>query len=72
MRQLNQNFHYDHKQLIPNKTYKATKKTFVTNYRRCVKGGEANQSSALNIGKAAIGQRYRIAEISEGLEGDEI
>jgi hypothetical protein len=59
-REIHNHFQYDHRMLIPKKTYMATKKTFISNYRRCVKNGEAGQSSALNIGQANIGMRYNL------------
>jgi len=40
-REIHNHFQYDHRMLIPKKTYMATKKTFLSNYRRCVKHGEA-------------------------------
>ena len=61
-REIHNHFQYDHRMLIPKKTYMATKKTFISNYRRCVKNGEAGKSSALNIGQASIGMRYHLPE----------
>jgi hypothetical protein len=42
-------FNYDHRMLIPKKTYQATKKSLITNYRRSVLGGQGFNDRSLNI-----------------------
>ena len=51
-------FNYDHRMLIPKKTYQATKKSLLTNYRKSVLGGAATQDHSLSINQASLERRY--------------
>ena len=55
-------FNYDHRMLIPKKTYQATKKSLISNYRRSVLGGESSNDHSLNINQANIEWRFKAFE----------
>ena len=55
-------FNYDHRMLIPKKTYQATKKSLITNYRRSVLGCQGLKDRSLNINQANIEWKFKAFE----------